>query len=148
MPYDAGSSNWGSVTTFRGGMGWEVAGRFKRKGTYVCFWLIHVDVWHKPTQFYKANILQLQKKKQTQNSQIALSSSRLRRRSWGSQVWSKQHASDLKIPGPTIFLRKPILSRSLVAQWLELCASNVEAMGSIPSQGTRSHMLQPGMHAC
>ena len=86
--------------------------------------------------------------KKTQNSQIALSSSGLRRRSWGSQVWNKQHASDLKIPGPTIFLRKPILRRSLVVQWLELCAADVEAMGSIPSQGTRSHMLQPGMRAC
>ena len=44
-------------------MGWEVAERFKRKGAYVCFWLIHVDVWQKPTQFYKANILQLKEKK-------------------------------------------------------------------------------------
>ena len=45
------------------GMGWEVAGRFKRKGTYVCLWLIHVDVWQKPTQFCKAIILQLKGKK-------------------------------------------------------------------------------------
>ena len=26
---------------------------------YVYLWLIHVDVWHKPTQFCKAIILQL-----------------------------------------------------------------------------------------
>ena len=51
------------MITFRGGMGGEVAGRFKRRGTYVCFWLIYVDVWQKPTQFYKANILQLKEKK-------------------------------------------------------------------------------------
>ena len=25
--------------------GWEVGGRFKREGTYVYRWLIHVDVW-------------------------------------------------------------------------------------------------------
>jgi len=25
-------------------------GRFKREGTYVYLWLIHVDVWQKPTQ--------------------------------------------------------------------------------------------------
>ena len=31
------SSNWGSVTTYRGGM-----------GTYVYAWPIHVDVWQKP----------------------------------------------------------------------------------------------------
>ena len=36
-------------------MGWEVGGRFKREGT----WLIHVDVWQKPTQYCKAIILQI-----------------------------------------------------------------------------------------
>ena len=41
------------------GMGWKVGGRFKRKGTYVYLWLVHVDVWQKPTQYYKAIILQL-----------------------------------------------------------------------------------------
>ena len=30
------------------GMGWEVGMRFKREGTYVYLWLIHVDVWQKP----------------------------------------------------------------------------------------------------
>ena len=30
---------------------WDwVGGRFKWERTYVCLWLIHVDVWHKPTQ--------------------------------------------------------------------------------------------------
>ena len=43
-------------------MGWEVGGRFKREGTYVYLWLIHVDVWHKPTQYCKAIIFQLKKK--------------------------------------------------------------------------------------
>ena len=32
--------------------------RFKRVGTYVYLWLIHVDVWQKPTQYCKAIILQ------------------------------------------------------------------------------------------
>ena len=40
-------------------MEWEVGRRFKRKGTYVYLWVIHVDVWQKPTQHYKAIILQL-----------------------------------------------------------------------------------------
>ena len=53
------SSNRYSVTTERGGMGWEVGGRFKRKGTYVYLWLIHVAVWQKPTQNCKVVILQL-----------------------------------------------------------------------------------------
>ena len=39
-------------------MGWEVRGRFKREGSYVCLWLIHVDVQQKPTQHCKAIILQ------------------------------------------------------------------------------------------
>jgi len=42
--------------------GWdarEVAGRFKREGTYVYLWLIHVDVWQKRTQYWKAIIPQL-----------------------------------------------------------------------------------------
>ena len=28
--------------------GWEMGGRFKREGTYVCLWLTHVDEWQKP----------------------------------------------------------------------------------------------------
>ena len=52
-----------SVTMNRVGIGWEVGGRFKREGTYVYLWLIHVDVWQKPTQFCKAMILQLKNKK-------------------------------------------------------------------------------------
>ena len=32
--------------------------RFKREGTYVYLWLIHVAIWQKPTQHCKAIILQ------------------------------------------------------------------------------------------
>ena len=42
--------------------GRNVAGsgeRFKREGLYVYLQLIHVDVWQKLTQYYKAMILQL-----------------------------------------------------------------------------------------
>ena len=42
-------------------MGREVWGKFKREGTYVNLWLIHVDVWQKTTQFCKTSILQLKK---------------------------------------------------------------------------------------
>ena len=34
------------------------------------------------------------------------------------------------------------MGTSLVAQWLRLCAPNAGGLGSIPGQGTRSHMLQ------
>ena len=42
-----------------GGRRWEAEGRFKREGTYVSLWLIHADVWQRPTQCYKAIIIQL-----------------------------------------------------------------------------------------
>ena len=57
--YDSGSSNWGSVKTYRVEVGREVGGRFKRGGTYAYLQLIHVDVWQKPTQHCNAIILQL-----------------------------------------------------------------------------------------
>ena len=40
-------------------MGWEVGESFRREERYVLMWLIHVDVWQKPTQHCKAIILQL-----------------------------------------------------------------------------------------
>ena len=43
----------------KGGLGWEVRGRFKRRGTHVYLWLIHVDVCQKSTQPCEAIILQL-----------------------------------------------------------------------------------------
>ena len=33
------------------------------KGTHVYLWPIHIDVWQKPSQYYKVIILQLKKKK-------------------------------------------------------------------------------------
>ena len=54
---DAESSAWCSVVT--SGVGWGVGGRFKKQGTYVYLWLIHADVWQRPTQYYKAIALQL-----------------------------------------------------------------------------------------
>ena len=48
---DTGSSNWRSVTTERGGRGWEVGGRSQTEGTFVYLWLTHVDVWQKPSQY-------------------------------------------------------------------------------------------------
>ena len=58
--YDAESSNLVLHDYLEG---WDtVGGRFKKEGTYVCLWLIHIDVWQKPTQYYKAVILQLTKK--------------------------------------------------------------------------------------
>ena len=54
-----GSSNQMPCGNLEDGMGWEVGGRLKKEGTYVYLWLIHADVWQRPTQYYKAIILQL-----------------------------------------------------------------------------------------
>ena len=39
---DTGSSTQGSVTTWRGGMEWEMGEGFMREGTHVYLWLTHV----------------------------------------------------------------------------------------------------------
>ena len=54
----SGNSNRGFVSTQRGGLGREVGGRFKREGTYVYLWLIHVEFWQKTTKFCKPIIRQ------------------------------------------------------------------------------------------
>jgi len=59
LPYRAGTSACCPVITCRGGVERKVSGRFKREGMYVSLWLIHVDVWQKPTQHCEAIILQL-----------------------------------------------------------------------------------------
>ena len=44
------------------GEGWDGTGGHReaqREGIYVYLQLIHVDIWQKPTQYYKAIILQL-----------------------------------------------------------------------------------------
>ena len=51
-------------------MGWEVGRRFKRKGTHVHLWLIHVDVWQKPTQYCNVITLQLNKSKKKKKKSL------------------------------------------------------------------------------
>ena len=55
-------------------MGREVGGRFRREGTYVYQWLMHVDLWQKPIQCCKAIILPLKifflKKAMIRNTEI------------------------------------------------------------------------------
>ena len=41
--YGSGNSNRCSGSTWKGGMGREMGGRFKREGIYVYLWIIHVD---------------------------------------------------------------------------------------------------------
>jgi len=42
-------------------MRWSEGGWFRTEETYMYFWLIHVVVWQKPTQYCKAIILQFKK---------------------------------------------------------------------------------------
>ena len=50
-----GGQTW-FCENLEGGLGREVGWSFKREGTYVCLWLIHVDVWQKPALYCKAII--------------------------------------------------------------------------------------------
>ena len=61
MLYDAGSSTCVETVLYDNLDEWDVGERgerFNREETYVYLWLIHVDVWQRPTQC-KAIILQL-----------------------------------------------------------------------------------------
>ena len=49
---------------------WEVGERFKREEIYVCLWLVHGDVWQKPTEYYKAIILQFKKNLKVEKKNI------------------------------------------------------------------------------
>ena len=40
-------------------MGWNVGGSFQREGICAYLWLMHVDVWQKPTQYCKVITFQL-----------------------------------------------------------------------------------------
>ena len=53
-----GAQGWGTGMTLRDGMEREVGGS-SGWGTHVHPWLIHVNVWQKPLQYYKAISLQL-----------------------------------------------------------------------------------------
>ena len=55
------------MTTYMGGMGWEMGGEFSREGTYVYLWLIHVDIRQGSTQYCNAIIFQLKKEKKSQH---------------------------------------------------------------------------------
>ena len=57
--YDTGNPMPLFCDTSRGEMGRELAGGFERVGTCVCLMLTHVDVWQKPSQYYKVIMLQL-----------------------------------------------------------------------------------------
>ena len=47
-----------------------MGGRLKKEGTYIYLWLIHGYVCQKPTQYCKATILQLKKKKKKKTHNI------------------------------------------------------------------------------
>jgi len=50
---------WTIIKNDQGWEGWEMGRRFQRKGMYVYLWLIHIVMWQKPVQQYKAIIFQL-----------------------------------------------------------------------------------------
>ena len=53
------TQNWYSMTIWGAGVGGEVGEDFRREGPHVFLWLIHVDIWQRPSQYCKVMILQL-----------------------------------------------------------------------------------------
>ena len=49
----------------KGEVGRKMGGRSRREGTWLCLWLILVDVWQKTTKFYKVITFQLKNNKKT-----------------------------------------------------------------------------------
>ena len=54
---------WYSVTPQRDGVGREVGEGITKEGTHTYLYLIHVDVWQKPSQYCNVIILQLKEKR-------------------------------------------------------------------------------------
>ena len=48
----------------------EVGGGFRREGTQVGLWPIHVDVWQNPLQYCKVITLQLKFKRMDENKRL------------------------------------------------------------------------------
>ena len=80
-------------------MGW--GGRFKREGTYIYLWQIHVDVWQKLTKFCKAIILQLK------NKQLFL------KKLYGQKKWDWLHKLYTKIIYYTNFKQDILIMKPL-----------------------------------
>ena len=81
------------------GVGW--GGRFKREGTYIYLWQIHVDVWQKLTKFCKAIILQLK------NKQLFL------KKLYGQKKWDWLHKLYTKIIYYTNFKQDILIMKPL-----------------------------------
>ena len=71
-----------------------MGGRFKREGIYVYLWLIHVDVWQKPTKFCKLIILQLKNNKKQTKKQSKNSSSKKKKKKDKKPPQLKLHDSE------------------------------------------------------
>ena len=106
-------------------MGWEVGGGFKREETYVHLWLIHVDVWQKPTQYCKAIILQLKKQQKRKKK------STYQCRGHGFDPWSKKNLQAVRQSSPqaTIAEAHPLwilYSTTREAKARQACAAQLE----------------------
>jgi len=51
LTYDTENPKSVLCDNLEGCMGREVGERFKREGTYVYLWLIHLDIWQNPSQY-------------------------------------------------------------------------------------------------
>ena len=65
-------------------------GGIKKEGMHVCLWPVHADVWQKPSQYCKAIILHVKKKKKKRlHSERAGEARRLRGLSTSGDGWTE-----------------------------------------------------------
>ena len=79
---------WGG--SWEGGSGW---------GTQVHLWLIHVNVWQKPLQYYKAISLQLNKLIFLKDDAVKVLHS-ICQKTWKTQEWPQDWKRSVFIPIP------------------------------------------------
>ena len=68
-----GTQSWCSLTTRTDGVGREEVRGFSGEGTHVCLWVIHVDLWQKPSQYCKVIICQLNESFNKANALLTIS---------------------------------------------------------------------------
>ena len=99
------------------GWGGDRVGRVKRKGTYIYLWLIRIDAWKKPTQYYKAIILQLKIKKKKHSGTATQPPTAPPRNKVTN--WSKcSHTSN----EGSLVSRPPTTAQAALSAWGSLCS--------------------------
>ena len=117
---------------------------FKREGTYVFLWLIHVDKWQKPTKHGKAIILQLKinfrKPYTVQESDVVLSNISI------NEIIFSPIKIFLSIPLSSVQFSHSVVSDSAIS-WIAACQASLSITNSQSSLKVMSiELVMPSNH--